>query len=73
MLQGLENDSKFRAYFEQETTELPQFYIDWIRDDLGPLWDWLPEGALYYDPNAYLKSEQANASKVVALKELEPE
>ena len=70
VLQRLESDSEFRAYFEQETTELPQFYINWIRKDLGPLWDWLPEGALYYDPNAYLKSEQANDTKVVALKEL---
>lgn len=70
VLQQLESDSKFRAYFEQETTELPQFYINWMRKDLGPLWEWLPKGALYYDPNAYLKSEQANDIKVVALKEL---
>ena len=70
VLQRLESDSEFRAYFEQETTELPQFYIDWIRKDLGSLWEWLPEGALYYDPNAYLKSEEANDTKVVALKEL---
>ena len=54
----LNTDKKFRDFFEGETTEIPQLYIDSIRTDLGPLWDWLPEGALYHDPNAYLKSEQ---------------
>ena len=70
VLQRLESDSKFRAYFEQETTELPQFYINRIRKDLGPLWEWLPDGALHYDSNAYLKSEQANDTEVIDLKKL---
>jgi len=52
----LTTDTKFRDYFEQETTELPQFYIDLIKKDLGLLWEWLPEGAIYHDPNAYLKT-----------------
>jgi hypothetical protein len=29
-----------------------------VRRDLGTLWEWLPEGALYHDPNAYSRSEQ---------------
>jgi hypothetical protein len=53
----LDSDLQFRSYFEQETTELPQFYIDLARKDLGPLWQWLPDGALHHDPNAYLKSK----------------
>ena len=56
----LDADLQFRPYFEQETTKLPQFYIDLVRRDLGPLWRWLPEGALYHDPNAYLASEQGH-------------
>ena len=52
----LEADPQFRGYFEQKTTELPQFYVDRVRRDQGPLWEWLPETALYHDPNAYLKS-----------------
>ncbi len=32
-----------------------------VKKDLGPLWRWLPEGALYHDPNAYLKAERAKA------------
>ena len=49
-------DRQFRRYFEQDSAELPQFYRDQVKKDLGPLWDWLPAGAVYHDPNAYLKS-----------------
>jgi hypothetical protein len=52
----LDTDSRFRGYFEQETEALPPFFMDRIRKELGPWWRWLPEGALYHDPNAYLKS-----------------
>jgi hypothetical protein len=56
----LDIDPQFRPYFEQETTQLPRFYTDMVRKDLGPLWDWLPEGALYHDPNAYLAAEEGH-------------
>ncbi len=49
-------DPAVRRYFDGETTELPAFYIDMIKSDLGPLWDWLPDGALYHEPNAYLET-----------------
>lgn len=52
----LDTDRELRRYFEQETTDLPQFYSDLVRKDLGPLWEWLPKGAMHHDPNAYLKS-----------------
>ena len=51
----LRTDRKFRDYFEGETQELPQFFIDRVKHDLGPLWEFLPEGALEHDPYAYLK------------------
>ena len=54
----LDEDPQFRPFFEGETTELPQFYVEWIRKDLGPFWEWLPDGALYHDPNAYLKTQE---------------
>ena len=54
----LDADRQLRNYLEGETTELPDFYARRIRADLGPLWEWLPEGALHHDPNAYLKSER---------------
>ena len=56
ILKHLNSDTHFRNYFEQETTELPQFYKNIIKDDLGSLWNWLPEGAIFHDQNAYLKS-----------------
>ena len=59
----LKTDRQFRDYFEGETTELPQFYKDQVKKNLGPLWHWLPEEALYHDPNAYLKSTFSVAEK----------
>jgi hypothetical protein len=53
----LDEDRAFRGFFEGETTRVPQFYLDIIRKDLGSLWEWLPEGAVYHDPNAYLNAE----------------
>ncbi len=61
VLRLLHTDEQFRRYFEQETTEIPKFYTDIIRKDLGSLWDWLPPGAMYHDPNAYLKDENSRA------------
>jgi hypothetical protein len=58
----LDSDRQFLPYFEQRTNRLPQFYLDLIREDLGPLWKWLPEEALHHDPNAYLKSERSRAA-----------
>jgi len=52
----LETDQAFRRFFEGETTQLPAFLEHRIRDDLGPLWEMLPPGALRHDPNAYKKA-----------------
>ena len=52
----LDTDAGFRRFFEQETDALPSFYLDRVRRDLGPMWNSLPQGALYHDPNAFLKS-----------------
>jgi len=57
----LEGDAQFRAFFEQESDEVPRFYVDRIRQDLGPMWEWLPEGAVSHDPRAYLKSVGSEA------------
>ncbi len=57
----LDSDRQLRRFFHQETAEIPHFYIDRIRRELGPMWKWLPEGALHHDPNAYLKAEQDRA------------
>jgi hypothetical protein len=53
----LETDSQMRRFFDRETTDLPAFYTERIRRDLGAFWEWLPAGALEHDPNGYLKAE----------------
>jgi hypothetical protein len=58
----LESDATFRAFFEQRSGEVPEFYVDRIRKDLGPMWHWLPDGALYHDSEAYLKSAGENVA-----------
>jgi hypothetical protein len=53
----LDTDRQLRGYFEQESSELPEFYENQVRRDLGPFWEWLPPGALQHDQNAYSASE----------------
>jgi hypothetical protein len=53
----LDVDRQFRRFYEQETSEPPQFYVDRVQKELGLLSEWLPEGSLCHDPNAYLRSE----------------
>ena len=55
----LDEDRSVRDFFEGETTTIPEFYINRIKQDLGFMWEWLPEGALYHDQNAYLKKTEA--------------
>ncbi len=57
----LDTDPRFSPYFEQESDELPEFYVNMVRKDLGQLWEWLPEGGLTHDPYGYLKSERSAA------------
>jgi hypothetical protein len=57
----LNTDPPLRRFLEQETTKIPEYFVKRIRKDLGEFWDWLPDGAIYHDPNAYLLSQE-NAS-----------
>jgi hypothetical protein len=63
----LDADPSFRAYFEQETEEVPAFFVDRVRRELGDLYQWLPEGALYHDPHAYLKANETPALRVAGM------
>jgi len=59
----LDSDKTMRRFFEGETEVVPAFYVDRIRRDLGPLWSYLPEGAIEHDPLAYLaKSGSQNVT-----------
>jgi len=65
--QLLESDTNVQKYFEQETDRLPQFYINQVQTELGPLYKWLPKGALYHDAYAYLKSVQEKSTPQLAV------
>jgi hypothetical protein len=64
--QLLDTDREVRAYFAQETDQLPAFYLARIKRELGPMYEMLPEGSLVHDPYAYLASEaQATLTPVL--------
>jgi hypothetical protein len=58
----LDSDPPLRRFFEQETQEIPKYFTDRIRKDLSEFWDWLPNGAIYHDPNANHLSQQMTSS-----------
>ena len=55
----LDTDREVRRFHDGETAEVPAFYRNRIERELGPMYRWLPHGALDHDPNAYLKSADA--------------
>lgn len=59
----LETDTSVQRYFAGETTELPDFYAQRIKNRLGPLYKHLPEGAIEHDAYAYSKSSKALAAE----------
>lgn len=49
-------EREFRRFFEGETRSVPRVLAEQIKEHLGPLWRWLPDGSLEHDPEAYLHS-----------------
>ncbi|HET9983313.1 MAG TPA: radical SAM protein [Longimicrobiales bacterium] len=62
----LDSDRSLRAFFEGETRTVPAFYVDRVKRDLGPFWDFLPPGALEHDPEAYLARERGRLVPLTA-------
>jgi hypothetical protein len=58
----LDSDPEIRAFFEGETRKVPRFYVDRIQKGLGPLWSWLPAGAVEHDPEAAIAAAPATSS-----------
>lgn len=67
----LDTDVTVRRFFEGETTVIPSFYHEHVKQDLGPLWEFLPQGALEHDPNMYLKKQTAS-KEIVQLQDKAP-
>jgi len=38
-----------------------------MKEELGPLWEWLPEGAIFHDQNAYLNSVEERVEERIAV------
>ena len=57
----LGTDPAVRDFLEVGNRNLPPFFANQVRRDLGFLWDWLPQGALTHDENAY-RNEQTRLS-----------
>lgn len=57
----LDTDFELRAFFEGETEQVPRYYTEILRRELGQLWQWLPDGAVHHDHHAYLKAERSGA------------
>ncbi len=66
----LDTDPAVRAFMNGETDRLPDFYRNRIRDELGPLYAYLPEGALMHDPNAYLKASTESLATLQSSRQL---
>lgn len=60
MRQTLKTNLTVRRFFEGETTEIPRYFRERVKQDLRGFWEFLPEGALEHDPNAYLKKWEAS-------------
>jgi len=57
VLQQFKNPD-FRKFFAGESTIIPAFYHHQIQKDLADFYDWLPDGAIYHAPNAWLNEKE---------------
>jgi len=57
MLKNLRTRQDFRSFMNKETDQIPAFMIEQIKNDLGPMWEWLPDKTLSQVPNVLAKSE----------------
>jgi hypothetical protein len=62
----LDSDPQMRGYFNQETTVVPDFFVNRMRMELGRLWEWLPEGAVHHNPNAYMERLESRTPALAA-------
>jgi hypothetical protein len=67
---NLKEDHAFRKYFEGDSTQLPAFYKNIIERDLGSWMQWLPDGALEHNQNAYFQKKGNISEKVKAGKSM---
>jgi hypothetical protein len=63
---NLLEDASFRNYFEGQSKQLPSFYINIIKEDLGAWWQWFPKEAIEHNAYAYLHKKETSTILSVA-------
>jgi len=53
----------FQSFVNKETNCVPAFIIDRVRKDLGPMWHWLPDKTLSYDPRVFTRLNNDHSRK----------
>jgi hypothetical protein len=53
MLTDLRTKKDFRSFMNKETNHIPAFMIKQVKNDLGPLWEWLPDKTLMQNHYRY--------------------
>lgn len=61
ILKNLQNEPEFQSFVRKETIRIPRFMVETVRNDLGLLWEWLPNKSLSY--NSEILSDPASLLK----------
>ncbi|MCE5347508.1 MAG: hypothetical protein LLG13_14650 [Bacteroidales bacterium] len=56
MLKNLRKEPDFQSFVKKEINYVPTFMIEDAKKDLGPMWQWLPNKSLSYNPNVISQS-----------------
>ncbi len=51
MLNDLHRETDFYQFINKQTSRVPEFMVENVKKDLGPLWHWLPDKSLSYNTN----------------------
>jgi hypothetical protein len=73
VLRQLAGDSTFQDFMSLKGGTLPAFFEDQIRVDLGPMWEWLPPGALSHDVDPTPERVQEASTTISKLTMIEKE
>ena len=57
MVKHIRKDPDFQAFLNKESPQVPQFMREKVKKDLGPLWYWLPDKSLSYNPNVLSRAK----------------
>jgi hypothetical protein len=71
MLEDFRRDPGFQSFVKKETDKVPASMTERVKKDLGPMWQWLPDKSLSYNPNVLSKQASALHRKTKQVSEYE--